>query len=726
MSDTSPTLPPLGQIGEDKSGHGGVASYLSLLVRESVNSGAEWSEIADQCVTTYTHGDSPAPTSDKITLHKIQNAVITDTLIQMRNPPHPALKGRDAGAQAPAYWTGPATVGAGFGLPPEMAAALVPIPPEYVDPFTYLMERAAPVPVPLPNGMPVLIGFKEEWLTQIDVATVTSVYQDLHDEAWENGKVDLWLKQNLLDNNAQGWSWGLYEWDQQQMCPKLRHLSIHQVYIDPICRDISQAAYAGLDFVLDADEAKRLYPALTADIEEKAATTLNRPDHATYLGSVLEGTTFERKTVTLRIFWLRNQPIPMQVEEAIAAGRILAQQVPDEAAITPEAITPPMGEGMMGEAGGMMAEEGMMSPEPAAEPMMEQGVGAGMMAQPTPLRTALTLPDTQEEVTQSSPNWPTRPGIRQITLLVDAVVDDRECEFWDIPLVHNVCIPLIGNRPWGIGEPHRLKNLQRGASQILDNGVKYTDAYAHPGAAMPQSVYDATKAVYPDAHIDPTTTMIIPDDTHRQFGKDAVVWYQPPEWAQSNFQVYGELSRNLTEISGNQDILQGISGKNQSGVAIASLQGQATSLIEFKGLRTGDVAERISNLILWDIQRRMSLEDVAKVVDRYPPNVLAAILERGSSMQWQWSLENLAGSEAAKAQKRAETVEYFKAALLDERTAQERLEIDYRQVAQRKDAQMARQAQAAMPMAVAGAGPAQPPQAPQPPGIPGGGQPGAF
>jgi hypothetical protein len=701
---TTAALPPVGMIGE--TDHGAAASVLSQLVRESTVNREDMVRMADACVTIFHYGDSPAPSDDTLTLNKIQNAVINDTNIQVREPARATLRGVETGEKPDVYWVGPQMIGQLFGLLPQELGAtfdamgqqtpLQAIRPDVAEMLVTMMEHGQLVPNPLMPG--AVMPFKEDWLAQVSDGTTAEVYQKIFDVLWARGNVDKWVKQNLLDTNTQGWSFGLYEFDDDAKKPRLRHLTIKQTYIDPICRDVGEAAYAGLDYVLDAAEAKRLYPALSEDIEKQAKTQqVERPENATDLGSIYESTTFERKIVTLRIFWLRNQPIPLTSEEAIGGALIQMRDVPDEVAIAAQqeaAQFAQFSEPLSTESPAIEQEQGSVDVDIEPEDggaMPAEPQAMPIQPPPTPMRQAMFA--GEQEVEEGGEGWPQRFGTRQVTILGNIVVDDRECEFWDIPLLHNVCIPLVGSRPYGIGEPWRLKNLQRAASRILHNGVEYTDALAHPGCAVPQSVVDATKAQFGDFHARPDEAMAVPDDLYIKFNGKLVDWYSPPTWPESNVKVLAELKANLTQDSGNQDVMQGSADSNMSGRAIAALQGAATSMIEFKSGRTADMVERIARLMLHSIVWRMDLDDLAAIVSKYPRSILEQIQQKGRALEWNVSVAVSSGTGAIKAQEKAEARENFKAQLIDRRTAQEALDVDWRLVDQRMEIERSKQMQ---------------------------------
>jgi hypothetical protein len=88
------------------------------------------------------------------------------------------------------------------------------------------------------------------------------------------------------------------------------------------------------------------------------------------------------------------------------------------------------------------------------------GAGKDVDAGAQPATTCVNAA-TGQPCYPGDPDWPTRIGVRQLVQLGGRIVDDRECEHWDIPILHNVNIPFPTECPWGQGEPERLKSIQQ-------------------------------------------------------------------------------------------------------------------------------------------------------------------------------------------------------------------------------------------------------------------------
>lgn len=305
------------------------------------------------------------------------------------------------------------------------------------------------------------------------------------------------------------------------------------------------------------------------------------------------------------------------------------------------------------------------------------------------------------EVTPDHPAWPTKRTLRQITTIASTVVDDRACEHWDIPLLHNVNLPLPG-RPWGLGEPFRLKSLQEARSRMLDAITQHCEFYRAPIVGMSQSMWEKLPDEYKDGFVRPGMTLVIPDEQWNLSAGKIMSIVDPPQTPPALVDMQAILKTEMTDQSGHSEVLQGRADSQMSGKAIGLLQTSATSMIGFKSSRTGDVVQRLGKLMLHCLTTRVSLDQVQRIVSKYPPHVLASIYQRAQSIEWDVKVTISSGSGALIAQKKQEAIQQFQIGAITLETLHDALGIDHQQETQR-----ARTALAAMPQ------PAQPAGQPQ-------------
>lgn len=734
MSDAF-SLPPLGLIDLSRpdAERGYAHSFIAGLVAEYRRKAAPWLVIADACYNTFEFGTPDGePPEDDLVINTIADSVLACVDVQTKEPIRGQLDPVETGEPGEFYWNGPQALGLQLGLAPEQVA-------EYVDPQT----GDAMYPLPLDEAQAdqlqplVAAGYvKPDHLVKVNDALISDTYQLLHDLFWRRSCVDDRVEQHVLWTGVQGWNTPLYEWDDDRKRHVIRDLSIRQTYIDPTVAMIDDAAYAGVDLVIGADQAKRLYPAIADRIDASAAAGQPQTSDGVYLGEVATQQ-YERRIVTLRIFWLRDQPCLYPPLIAYERGLLDVRAVPDAAALLsaqpptsndyrgrPDAGQIPvpgaddqateqglrgdvvqgrldaarraqgldprepgdLEEAMAREVGGDDADQlragaGANAVSPDAEPVGvdENGVPLG-----TPLREAYFIPGTDEEVTPGDDRWPTYNCLRQITLINEAVVDDRECESWDIPLLHNVNVPLKG-KPFGVGEPYRLWKAQKARTRVLNNIAEHTDFYAKPISFISQSMYDSLVERYQDGAVKGGRTLVAPDDVYQAAGGKLNSVVDPPELSPALMTFEQILEQAIEKSAGHTDVLQGRAQSNvESGKMVEALTMNAASAIGYKSNRSGQSVYRMIRLMLHNLVWRLEVEDVAQVISKYKPGILAVIVERARKLEWDVEVTVSSGNGVVKVRRKQDAREDLAAQAITMETYRERAGIDHRVEQQRE------------------------------------------
>lgn len=671
-------LPPIGQISADDTQD--VASYLVGLAQEAREARQPWERMVADNIQIYLWGEligsdeSPGVTDpNRIIVNEIQNAIIAATDIQTKDPPSATLEPVETGEPPLYYWGGPQEIGLAIGLLPFEVADFTDEqtgetkPPVPLDPLVAGQLKAMAIPEEVSPALPPGM-IRPEWLVELNDKLVADVYQSVFDVVWARSGTDLWVRESLNDTNIQGWAWGLYEFNDTEKRHVLRHLPINQVYIDPVVRDISRASYAGYDLPIDADEAKAMFPHLADVIDENAGEGMPAwPDAASGTWSSIYQRNFRRPMVVFRRFWIRNQVVPFTHEEATAHGAVISQPDPTD-----------------------------------------------------PQQQILIDPETGNVVKpgDTANGWPTRLGVRQITQLGATIVDDREAEFADIPLLHNVNIPVPGERPWGLGEPFRLYSLQQAESNILDAMVKHVGYYKSPTGFMSESMHALLPEEQRDMYARPGKQYIMPDEQYAACGGKPTMFQDPPAMPPALGDLLPQVKQMINEQSGHAEVLQGrAQSQVKSGKAIELLQSAASSMIGFKSQRTGDMVKRLADLMLHSLVFRLEVPDIAQIVSKYPPHVLASICQRARQIEWDVSVKVQAGSGEIQSQKRQLAMMDLQAGAISLKTYWEQCGIDGRQEEARLANQQQRMAQQQMGMMPPpGAAPMPGGGAPPPPG----------
>jgi hypothetical protein len=528
VSDESAILPPIGQIVGISGEEGKAVSYLTDLARESLEAAEPWIQQAATNLQVYTYGRDPSPAATDVISNAIQDDIAAITDQQTKEPPVTKLQPVETNEPGPVYRMDmPAPP-----MTPEEAAALTQPTLAGVDPMGQ------------PVAGPPLVDPAQ--LIEITDEVAADFYQKQFDVYWTRGRMDAALRRAVLYTNIYGFLFPLYEWRSDERKPKLHtNISLHQVYIDPTVDVIDEAQYAGVDWWIDMQQAMRMFPQIADMIaQESTRGQPVRPDSSTQLGFNVDRN-FRRNNVILRIFWLRNQPCPMDPELALAGGHVEQRAVPVEnppqektdGATADQgdsaAVPPDVGDGSEG-------AEVQPQPEGSAGGLPDAGAAQGLPVPGPQTRPGLFLPNTDTEVDPDHPLWPTYPCIRQITVVRNIVVDDRVCPYLDIPILHNVATHIPAQL-YGQGLPQRLQSMQDGRNRALTNMVKHTDQYAHPVRVYPQSTWEQLPEKYKQQGASIAgMNVIIEDDLYRSLNGKVQVAEQPEQMAPALGAVAGD------------------------------------------------------------------------------------------------------------------------------------------------------------------------------------------
>jgi hypothetical protein len=688
----SATLPPIGQINDDDS----AVKFLADLAREARDARADLVQTVEDNINVFRFGKTTgSPAEGELVVNEIQNAILAATHIQTQEPPQATLEPVETGEQPLYFWAGPQDIGiAMFGLEAFEVAEWVDElgqvqPPTPLDPMVAGMLKAAAVPEEVSPALPPG-AIRPEWVLEVSDQTIADDYQILLDLFWERSDADRFIRDLLLRTSIQGWAWGLYEFDDTRLRHKLTILPILQVYIDPTVRDISDAAYAGFDLPLWADEAKTLYPELADAIEADAF--VGRPqfvDQNTEYSSTYDRV-FQRPMVTFRCFWLRNQQVPMTKDEAVALG--LVEEVVEPLPQFVDGTTPNVESGNEPEPGSTPSDGGVHSSAgvegyEAAGTAFGGGGGAslpsdsGESLQATAGQTdgrdgtsastsaSCILVATGEVVSPGDTNWPTRIGIRQLVQVGGRIVDDRECEHFDIPILHNVNIPFPTECPWGQGEPERLKGQQAALTRVVNAMVTHGDFHAAPLVTMSKSMYDSLPPQFKEGRVKPGMLIVVPDDQYMALGGKVETIHDPAPLSPAHVELIPMLRQFLADNSGHSDVMQGRTNPGDSGKKVELLQASGSGVAGYKAKRSGDTVRRMTHLMLHSIIWRLDVKDIARIISK-PPHVLEIIHGRAREIEWNVKVVIQAGA-GLQIQKRQLALMDLQSQLISRQTAQE-------------------------------------------------------
>jgi hypothetical protein len=562
--------------------------------------------------------------------------------------------------------------------------------------------------------------------------------QTVFDALWEEGDGDFKIGENQLYSCIIGWQWLLCEWDDDEHQHVLRNVPFLQVHVDPLCTNLKDAQWVIYDQILSADEASAKYPELEAEIRKKATPGRVPQSGTAYRQASIYNVGFVQEMVGLRTAWIRNQPIPLTPKEAVERG--LVEEVTDTLDIPTECtcgvgIDQPVSmhhESCPCREGYEVDPESLAVPDaPAPDPFVGEAVEPvedPAMRLPVQSRTetftSYKLVRTGEVVEEGEKGWPSRPVLRQIRIIADTVVDDRECEYVDIPLALNINVP-IPFTPYGKGEPQHLEGLQMALNAVLSDLVTHWHNHAQPAEFVPESVNAARPKFAQGMYNHPAgLKSVIPDDIYRQLGNKIGFYMDPPSAPSDGWQLIQLLLKLLDDASENSEVLQGKASASWSGEAISSLQRAAKGVIGWKSRRLEFVLKHVAKVMAGSIIHRMPLEEKMRYARRYPKHVWAYLDQyQKQTLEYDLSVEITSGTGAKKQAEQASDLSLFDRGVLSKTTLLESVGKDakierHNQIQEaREDAAAKAQVpqQAPSPPAQGQPQPAeQPPQQPQP------------
>lgn len=684
-------LPPIdasGLVPEDQEADciayvGGIdlECYESLngMPGEMGGQSGSWLSLADDSQRIYELGDIDGVTP--VYANDIQNAVIAITDRQSREATQSSIEPVSVGDSPVVFWVGPPGAAAQFGLDPVYVQGAI-------DPETGQQIDPPPIPQQMLDQLPPEAVDNEKMFVKVNAEVIAEVNQSFFDVTWQRSRLDQWFRSNSLQNNISGWRIDLYEFDHQTKKAEITELSVHQTRIDPTVSTLSKAAYAGAWLLVDQNWAFRKYPKLAAIIEAESRLGNPLPWAQTNPLAELMSVNFRRKMVVMQLWWFRNQFIKLTPDEAVASGQVQIGMVPDVSNI-PQQVG--------GDSGPDALRNGdsTTQPETGADNLSEsetggapasgesgRGTGSGILQETenhTQTRQAFIHSQTGQEIDPSHELWPFRLGLGRMCIINGHIAEWVEEKAWDIPLLHNVCIPVT-RKPWGIGEPYRLLNMQRAYNRVWGSMVDHCDWNAHPPALMSESMHAATTNLYKEAKVKPGVTIIVDDPTYQANGGKLDVTQPLAPLAPHLPEMEARMSQKLSESSGNNSVLQGQAPASQakSGKAIELLQVAGESTIGFKSQNSGDMVYWLDRLILHDIARSYTVDDAMKVVKKYPRHVMQYILDQSLDTEMDFTVSIAGGGTMAQA-KRLKDQNDLEIGAISMETYRDRNNIDHKQ-----------------------------------------------
>lgn len=615
-------------------------------------------------------------------LNRIQNCIISMMAIQAGDPPKVVFIARETG-DPPVYYLNTNTpegqqfaamqfqADAAQGIP-EPFDPTKPLPDKIAKPLLaqvqqadMLRQQAMVMGQPEPQGL-----MPEDLVIEVDHTSAIEARQAVFDGLWEDGNCQFHFSENVLNKNIFGVQPTTYEWDEQTKLPILTNVNPLQLFMDPIRSVGPRNTYTVYDEPISKDEALAQYPKFAKDIEDSTyfkVGTLAWPGSRSYVPGYRYTQVFYRAMGVIRHVWMRNQPYPMSPDEAMSAGHISLQNIPDQEAINAQQVQPSQPAPAEPNPAGAEAAE----PQESTEGVDQDGVRAGAGGTgsgsggeaipanppPVPTRQAFIHNQSGQELTPGAAGWPVRYGIRQIKIIGSSVVSDMECPFGDIPVAVNINLP-IPFCPWGQGEPKRLEGVQMAINGLLSIGINQSAFNAYPPEVVAEQMMTAMAKDVAQMHSKPNQRYTVPQSVLETVQYDIKKLFNVIETPNlpSDFWKLLELLLKLIDQEGNQaDVMQGEASAGWSGEVVKSLQTASSQVIRAKSMHTEFYIKAVVKLMTYSMCHNMTWQDWGRYCKKFPPAVLKAIYELNCKMEYEGacdiSVSVQSGSGAAKAGK---------------------------------------------------------------------------
>ncbi len=467
-------------------------------------------------------------------------------------------------------------------------------------------------------------------LVEMDGATIAEWLQNIFDVIQQRSRSELFYRDMAFYGKLMGWQDALVDWDPIAKKCVYRVIPLLQWYKDPLCPELADMAYVGLDWPVDAQWAKRMWPQAAAMIDEAATRGIQQAPSSGGYSDVFYGQAYARPIITMSVWWLRNREQAMTPQEAAESGQVLK--------------TP-----------------------------------AGSMS--------LMVDGKATDVVPGHEEWPTKYVTSQTIQIRNEIVSDEVNDAWDIPVVTNFNI-RIPNRPYGQSDAIRVRTLQKDRNTVHESAVKHVQWFKGPTLIAPMSMRDNMPDDFRNVGMRPNKVYWLEDETYRQLkmlgnGK-LFETYDPPPLPPALITMGQELDAAFDVAGGRPDVAQGISPtSNSSGALAETLLDSANSTSDFSFLYLEEMWYRTSRLALHYCLTRLSAEDLAKIDRTYDVPTTQLFLATAQEMEWEVEVMPTSSKQQHEAQVRQD----LQLGILDMETARDMLNYDHKTIMARQTAQ---------------------------------------
>lgn len=566
--------------------------------------------------TKLYHGDHEALFSGHnnsnrryFTSNHIQGAVITQVAVMTEQPIRPTFTPRETN-EPPEIFLKPESAfkAQGMGLSEDQLQGQELIPEQLFDFISAQTrtetvdnpeagqtigtgENAQPQPGTIEVEVPI---FEDEDFIFVDDALCAEALTQEHNSEWEMCDGDSTMRQGITQASVIGHQDMIVQWNDQDNRFNLVLLYPYHSWIHRWAYNPGDASSYDIKRIIPVAEAKRQFPGFDEVIEKNKTTTSDNGWWGGIGGGKFSSTGSGEDFVEVDVGWVRDEPFPMEPEEAMEKGLI-------EVATEEPLVDPDTGE--IADMGG----------QPIVD---EEGQTQWITAD-------------GEATAPGEDNWPVRFGIRQEILIGDTVVYEGETEFSDIPVARVKNIPIVQSS-YGQGEPERLASLQELKNRLWTIYHNYCLRYQSPEQVMPSSVLNELEAEVSTLHSEAGRKIGVPDNLLRQLGGiQGIVYTIPiPQLTDVFFNLLTLVTEEMNNISGIVDVLRGEAKSEWSGELFQQATNAARGPIGYKARGVSEAIKHIAGVTANLIIDFLPAEEWEKRNKKYPRQVLEVMRRR--------------------------------------------------------------------------------------------------
>lgn len=700
-------LPPVGTATDGD--HARFADVRSRLATESKNERDKWIPIRNACLNIFNYGDYQisgnsvtSPADDQFIINHAQGDLIGDKDVMFREPVQIEISAEDDGTDVLAYyWNGPDVIqqpvqttdpltGAPVNGMQSVPVASLGIQSPKQDPVT---GELVAQPIDEATAQRLMgMGFPPKWIVAATNKVVSDIEQMVFDADWRSTYCDEWLDQFVMGTLKGGWRTTLYMHDDEGH--QFHAVPVTNAYPDPTKQFAWEWDYCVVHVVFRLAVAQRLWPQYAVQLAARSQTgTPKSVDSNTQMGYAYDRD-FQTRTVTLSITWLRNQPMPLDAKDAVRGGQI--QQVIPEP--TPEPVPAESAQGAS-------PDSPAAQPSPSVMPPSQQ-----RNLNMPPRYQAMGKDGTPVEVTNRSEQWPMRYVLRQFIMLDDIVIEDDECPWPWIPMIHATCIPFE-DTPFGFSPLWKMRFSQRADSQMAEAMAANCEYIGRPPAYMSNELKNRMAREYQSAFVDPAMVLGLLEDDFNANGQPKVGFIDLPEMNEHHVKGRQQMQADRKELGGYTDAVKGIPVTADAPAELQKLTMSAASGV------LSSISKHLQGTIKYAAQLMLhsqlfftDFDKIWKRCKRYRRPVLAAMhLHHGQQISWKVEALLASGSGAQRREKRGEMLSLNQARdpatgmpLVDAESVQEAWNLDPETVRKRNQRNVEQAAMTMAPMTAAG------------------------